>query len=171
MLYTLTGIISFFITSFYSLSFQDINGTTIEMSSFQGKKVLISNIATGSPKAGQLAAMQHLQQQYGDSLVVIVFPSNSFGNEPKTNAQIKQYCDTSLHNTFIIAAKSNVSGAGSHLVFSWLASQSQNGQMNAVAQADFTKFLVGNDGKLIGIFSSKVSPTDPDIVNGIVNNF
>ncbi|HRE62304.1 MAG TPA: hypothetical protein PKU77_00860 [Ferruginibacter sp.] len=167
MLEYFIGCIALFITNFYSLSFQDVNGNTIQMSSFQGKRILISNIATASPKAGQLVGLQQLQQQYSDSLVVIVFPSNSFGNEPKTNAQIKAYCDTSVHNTFIIAAKTNVTGSGTHPVFSWLASQSQNGQMNAVAQADFVKFLINKDGELAGFFSSKISPDDAGIVQAI----
>ncbi|MBN8833417.1 MAG: hypothetical protein BGO53_13955 [Sphingobacteriales bacterium 39-19] len=166
-----TGIISFFITSFYALSFEDVNGNMVQMSNFQGKKVLISNIATGSPKAGQLAAFQQLQQQYGDSLVVILFPSNSFGSEPRANAAIKMYCDTSLHHTFIIAAKTNVTGSGCHPVFTWLANQSQNGQMNAVTQADFLKFLIDKDGTLIGFFSSKISPDDADIIQGITTTF
>lgn len=171
MINIITTIISFFITSFYALSFQDIDGNVISMSSFQGKKVLISNIATGSSKTAQLGAFQYLQQQYGDSLVVILFPSNSFGNEPRTNIDIKNFCDTSLHNTFIIAAKSNVAGAGTNSVFNWLANQSQNGQMNAPAQADFQKFLISKDGAFIGLFSSKISPDDPGIIQAITTTF
>lgn len=171
MLNILTEIIIYLLTSFYSLSFQDINGNIVQMSSFQGKKVLISNIATGNPKVGQLAALQQLQQQYNDSLVVIIFPSNSFGNESRTNAEIRNYCDTSVHNTFIIASKSNVAGTGIHPVFTWLANQSQNGQMNAVAGTDFLKFLIDKDGTLIGFFSSKISPDDPGIIQAITTTF
>lgn len=162
---------SYIISSFYMLSFQDIDGNIVNMSNFQGKKVLITNVATNSDRITQLANLQQLQQQFSDSLVVIVFPSNSFGNETRNNAQIKQYCDTSFHNTFMIASKSNVSGPNVNPVFRWLADKTQNGQMDAVIGGDFLKFLIDKDGTLIGIFSSKVRPTDPDIIEGITTSF
>jgi glutathione peroxidase len=165
------GILSYILTSFYALSFQDTDGNTVNMSSFQGKKVLICNIATGSNKAIQLAGLQQLQQQFGDSLAVIVFPSNSFGTESRTNAEIKQYCNTNYNSTFIIASKTNVTGSGTNSIFTWLAHKMQNGQMNAVTGADFLKFLIDKDGTLIGMFSSKVSPTDPEIIEGITTSF
>jgi glutathione peroxidase len=165
------GVLSYIITSFYSLSFQDVDGNTISMNSFQNKKVLIANIATGSDKVTQLAGLQQLQQQHGDSLVVIVFPSNSFGNENRTNAEIKQFCHTNYNSTFIIAAKSNVAGSGRHPVYTWLAQKTQNGQMDGVTGADYLKFLIDKDGTFIGMFSSKVIPTDPEIVEAITTSF
>jgi glutathione peroxidase len=165
------GILSYILTSFYSLSFQDVNGNTINMSSFQGKKILISNVATGSAKAIQLAGLQQLQQQFSDSLVVIVFPSNSFGNENRSNAEIKEFCDTTYNNTFIIAAKSNVSGTNVNPVFNWLAHKTQNGEMDGATQADFVKFLISKEGMLIGMFSSKIKPTDESLINAITTSF
>jgi glutathione peroxidase len=165
------GILSYMLTSFYALSFQDTDGNTVSMSSFQGKKVMIANVATGSEKAIQLAGLQQLQQQYGDSLVVIVFPSNSFGHESRSNAEIKQFCHNNYNSTFIIAAKSNVSGNGINPVFNWLAHTSQNGQMDGVVGTDFLKFLIDKDGTLIGMFSSKVNPTDGEIIEGITTSF
>jgi glutathione peroxidase len=161
------SLLAYTLTNFYSLSFQNIDGVTVNMSNFQGKKVLISNIATASPKAIQLAGLQQLQQQYGDSLVVILFPSNSFGNENMGNSEIKNYCDTAYHSTFILAAKSNVAGSNTNPIFAWLSNRTQNGQMDAVAGTDFLKFLIDKDGALIGMFSSKISPTDPDIIRAI----
>jgi glutathione peroxidase len=56
-------------------------------------------------------------------------------------------------------------------VFDWLAKKNKNGDMNAVAGGDFEKFLINKDGTLLGVYSSKVSPTDPSIIEGILSNF
>jgi glutathione peroxidase len=90
-----------FQTNIYSLRFSSIDGTQISMNSFQGKKILLVNIATESKRVGQLGELQQLQQQFGDSLVIIAFPSNSFSKETKTNAEIKQLCENTFHTSFL----------------------------------------------------------------------
>lgn len=171
MLNILLSFTSLVLVSFHSLSFQNTDGNTISMSSFQGKKVMIVNIATGSEKVSQLIALQQLQQQYNDSLVVIVFPSNSFGYESRNDSEIKQFCLSGYNSTFIIAAKSPVAGTNINPVFSWLASKTKNGEMDAPAGGDFQKFLVDKDGMLIGVFSPKVSPVDSEIIESITTSF
>jgi glutathione peroxidase len=89
MITALIKCIATYLVSFHSLSFKNVDNVTINMSNFINKKVMIVNIATGSARVSQLAGLQQLQQQYADSLQIIVFPSNSFGKETKTNAQIK----------------------------------------------------------------------------------
>jgi glutathione peroxidase len=159
------------LVNFHSLSFQDTDGNTVNMSSFQSKKVLIVNIATGSDKVTQLAQLQQLQQQYADSLVVIVFPSNSYGHENRSNAEIKQFCQANYNASFIIAAKTAVTGNNIHPVFDWLAKKTSNGEMDAPAGNDFVKFLITKDGMLIGVFSSKVSPMDSEIKEAITTSY
>jgi glutathione peroxidase len=171
MIHILLKIASVLLINFHSLSFQNVDGNTVNMSSYQGKKVLLVNMATGSNKVSQLAGLQQLQQQYGDSLMVIVFPSNSFGHESRSNSEIKQFCQTNYNSTFIIAEKSAVTGSGNHPVFSWLADKMKNGEMDAVTGGDFQKFLVDKDGMLIGVFSPKVSPTDSEIIEAITTSF
>jgi glutathione peroxidase len=169
-----TALIKFiatYLVSFHSLSFKDVNNVTINMSSFTGKKVMIVNIATGSARVNQLAGLKQLQQQYADSLQIIVFPSNSFGKETRTNAQIKQFLQPLVGNNIIIAAKSDVINSNANSVFKWLASKTKNGDMDAVTGGDFEKFIVGKDGTIYGVFSSKVSPTDPSIIATITASF
>jgi len=156
---------------FHSLSFQDVDGNPVNMSSFASKKVLLVNIATESSRINQMSELQQLQQQYNDSLVVIVFPSNSFGKENKTNAEIKQFLNTNYHFTGIIAAKSNVINAGINPVFSWLASISQNGDVSASAGGDFQKFLISKDGSVIGVFSTKIAASDSSIIEAINTSY
>jgi glutathione peroxidase len=162
--------ISAFIINFYSLSFVDVNGATINMSSYQGKRIMICNMATGSNNVSQLIGLQQLKQQYGDSLVVILFPSNSFGKESRTNAQIKQFVQSNVGNSLIIASKSNVTGNSANSIFSWLSSKTQNGDVDAGAGGDFEKYLINKTGNIIGVYSPKVSPTDVSITTTITSS-
>lgn len=165
------SLITFLLTSFYSLQFQDVNGATINMSSFQGKKLLLVNIASNSPFVGQIGQLQQLKQQFGDSLVVIAFPSNSFGNEPKTNAEIKQFCETTYNSTFIIASKGSVSGSGLLSVYDWLSKAADNGDADISIGGDFQKVLIAKDGSIQGTFSPKLNPLHPSIIQAINTNY
>ncbi len=165
----LSGLGLFFVTSFYTLQFQDSNGTTQSMGQYQGKKVLLVNIATGSARAGQLAQLQQLQQLYADSLVVIAFPSNSFGHEPLSDSAIGQYCQDHGY-TFKLAAKQPVTGQGMQSIYHWLATQSENGMMAQPVLADYQKFLINGSGMLVGVFSAATEPMGTQIRAAIGNS-
>jgi glutathione peroxidase len=159
-----------FFTSIYTLSFTDTDGNTVSMSSFQNKKILLVNIATNSPRVEQLTGLQQLKQQYGDSLVVIAFPSNSFGNETRTDAGIKQFCQQNYGVNFVIASKGSVSGFSVQPVYDWLKHTAQNGVMDVEILRDFQKVLINKDGNIIGVFAPGVSPTDSSIMSAITTN-
>lgn len=157
-------------TSIYTLSFTDTDGSTVNMNSFQNKKILLVNIATNSPRVGQLTGLQQLKQQYGDSLVIIAFPSNSFGNETRSDAEIKQYCQQNYNVNFFIASKNSVFGLYIQPVYNWLKHTEENGVMDVEIMSDFQKILINNDGNIIGVFAPGVSPTDTSIVSAITIN-
>lgn len=156
-------------TSIYTLEFTDADGNTVSMNSYQQKKILLVNIATGSSRVSQLAGLQQLHQSYGDSVIIIAFPSNSFGHEARTNAEIKQFCQNNYGVSFKIAAKNPVAGAGLQPIYNWLAQTGENGVMNGTIGNDFQKFLINKDGMLIGVFSPSVQPTDSLIINALIN--
>lgn len=156
-----------FTTSIYTLQFQDVDGNTVSMNQYQGKKILIVNIATNSSKVDQLTALQQLHQQYGDSVVVIGFPTNSFGDESRSNADIKQFCQSNYGVNFLLAAKNPVSGAQVQSVYNWLTHSSENGVMGDTVLNNFQKFLINKDGALIGVFGPSISPMSAEIINAI----
>jgi len=156
-------------TSIYNLQFQDIDGNTRPLSVYQGKKILLVNIATGSTRVNQLQGLQQLHQQYGDSVVVIGFPSNSFGNESRSNSEIKQFCQANYGVSFLLAAKTDVTGPQIHPVYHWLSNISSNGINGAPLQKNFQKFLISQTGSLIGIFSPTVEPTSEQITGALTN--
>lgn len=160
----------FLTTSIYSIHFNGINGEDKNFGQYQGKKILIVNIATGSDEVSQIGQLQQLYQLYHDSLEIVAFPSNSFGHEPKTNAEIKQLCEEVFHTTFTLAQKGAVAGPNAIPIYQWLASQAQNGVVNGTVVQDFQKFLVDKQGAIIGIFNPETDPMSAAIRDAITEN-
>jgi glutathione peroxidase len=158
------------VTSIYTFSVPGSNKTTINFNNFRGKRILLVNIATNSAKVSQLSSLQQLQQQWGDSLVVVAFPSNSYDHEPRSNSEIVQLCQSNYHASFLIAAKDNITGSSAQALYSWLGNISANGVMPISPSTDFEKILIGRDGMIAGVFSSKVDPLDPSVSNAIQTN-
>ena len=96
--------------------------------------------------------------------MVIGFPANNFGGqEPGSNAEIKEFCTANYGVTFPMAEKVSVKGADTHPLFQWLTKKSENGVMDAEIKWNFTKFLIDPKGKLVAVFPSNVNPMSEDI--------
>lgn len=146
------------IVSIYSLRIEAADNSTINFNDYRNKKILIVNTASGSARVNQLVALQQLYTQHHDSLVVIAFPSNSFGNEPKSNAEIKAFMQNSYGVTFPIAAKGNVTGMNLSPMYKWLGSRIQNDVTNGKTGTDFQKYLIDKNGLIVAVYDSSVSP-------------
>jgi glutathione peroxidase len=157
-------------SSIYDQQFTDIDGNTVSMNQFQGKRILLVNIATGSERVNQLNALQQLHQQHGDSIVVIGFASNSFGNEARSNAEIKQYCQSNYNVSFYLAQKNSVTGESIQSIYNWLTHLSENGMMNQPVNGDFQKFLIDGSGKLIGVFAPSVDPSGASFIEQVTGS-
>lgn len=145
------------LVSFYTLSFTDINGNTVNMSAFEGKNVLIVNTASGSENLWQYDSLQSLRQKYDTSLVIIAFPTNSFGNEAASNNEIKDYAQAHCPD-IIVAQKSDVKGENINSIYAWLVNMGDNGMLVGEPETDFYKYLVNGEGLLIGAYSDMVDP-------------
>ena len=158
LLFTAAALLTVNIVSLYSIRTSDVDNNLINFNDYRGKKILIVNTASGSNKVSQLTALQQLYSQHHDSLVVIAFPSNSFGNEPKTNAEIKAFMRGSYGITFPIAAKSDVTGSRMNALYQWLGSKLQNEVTNGQTHSDFQKYLVDKKGVIVGVYDSSINP-------------
>lgn len=151
------------ITGIFSHSIETLDGNSINLNSYSGKKLLLVNLATGSPNKTQIAGLQQLQQQYGSKVQVIGFSSNSFGNEPKNNTQLLSYYTDSVQVSFPVTKLANVTGSSKHAVYDWLGNTTNNISITK----NFQKILIDTSGQVSGLFSSKVQPTDSLITNAI----
>ena len=158
------------IVSIYSLSVADVNNGSINFNNYRNKKILIVNTATGNTQANQqLAQLQQLYLQHQDSLIVIAFPSNSFGHEPGTNEQIKTLMQGTYGVSFPIAVKSWVRGDSANIIYQWLGSKLQNEVMDGKTKRDFQKYLIDGSGSIVAKFDSSVSPISASVQNAIHN--
>lgn len=142
-------------SSIYDFQLLSVNGYTINLNAYQGKKILIVNTASLSEHASQLQELEQLYQQYKDSgLVVIAIPSNDFTNEAKSNTEI----NASYGVSFPVAVKTSVTGSSISPLYVWLTKKERNNVSNSEVKTDFQKYLIGGDGKLVGTFSSAIKP-------------
>jgi glutathione peroxidase len=156
-----------YLSGIYDLTLQGADGATINLNDFKGKKILLVNIATSSKYVSQFAGLEQLSQKYKDSLVVIAVPSNSFGHEQKSNAEIVRYLNEQYHIHFLVAGKVGVTGNDQSQVFRWLTHSNQNGEMDNTINSDFWKFLIDENGNLLGTFVSSVQPMNDAIQSAI----
>jgi glutathione peroxidase len=151
----------------HSLSFQDSQGHTVQLSDFRGKKILFVNTASGSSSAAQYARLEQLYQQFKDSLVIVAFPSNDFGHEEGSDSAIRQWVGGTYSIHFILASKTKVSGAGQNEVYRWLTQSALNGTDSNPVGNDFYKFLIDEKGFWMGVFSDQVDPLSPQMLDAI----
>jgi glutathione peroxidase len=127
--------------SIYDLSFIDNKGNEIKLESFKGKNILIVNTAS---QCGYTVQYQDLQKIQSESIVVIGFPCNQFGNqEPGTAEEIESFCTNVYGITFPISQKIEVNGPNAHPIYKHLRESAIGGRDIGW---NFEKFLVSTDG-------------------------
>lgn len=144
---------------FYSFTTERLNGQPQNLSEYAGKLVLVVNTASKCGFTPQYAGLENLYQQFKDQgLVILGFPCNQFGNqEPGGAEQIAQTCEINYGVTFPMFAKVNVNGPDAHPLFQWLTSELP-GWLGESIKWNFTKFLIGRDGKPIKRFATITKP-------------
>lgn len=147
----------------YQFKVTSIDGGTIDLEKFRGKKILIVNTASKCGFTPQYAELQQLADRYKDKLVVIGFPANNFGGqEPGSNTDIQEFCKKNYGVTFPLSEKISVKGDDADPLFKYLTS-AENPDFTGEIKWNFEKFLIDEHGKLIHRFRSKVKPLSEEI--------
>lgn len=161
-------VLGFTMTAFAANSVHEFTPKTIDgqpapLSSYKGKVLLMVNVASQCGYTPQYKGLEALYQKYKDrGLVVLGFPANNFGGqEPGTDAEIKTFCTRNYKVTFPMFSKISVKGAGQDPLYQYLIAQGGDVQWN------FTKFLVGKDGKVIKKYNSSVDPESAELAGAI----
>ena len=152
-----------------SFTVKDIDGKDVDLSSYKGKVILLLNVASKCGNTPQYAGLEKLYAKYKDKgFVVMGFPANNFGGqEPGTNAEIKEFCTATYQVEFPMFAKVSVKGADIAPLFKYLTAQDCQPLSKGDIAWNFEKFLIGKDGKLIGRFANRTQPDDPAIISAI----
>lgn len=143
-----------------------LDGKPIDLASYQGKVVLVVNVASRCGATPQYAGLQKLYDTYKDrGLVVIGFPANDFGaQEPGSDAQIAEFCSSKYGVTFPMFSKITVKGPAAPALYKTLTTSAD--PPGDIAW-NFEKFLIGRDGAVLGRFKTRVSPDDPALIAAI----
>jgi glutathione peroxidase len=145
---------------------KSIDGQDVDLASYQGKVVLIVNVASRCGATPQYKGLQALYEKYQDAgFVVLGFPANDFlAQEPGSDEQIKEFCTSKYSVTFPMFSKITVKGPGKAKLYDVLTTSADPaGEVGW----NFEKFLIAKDGSIAGRFKTRVTPDDPGLVAAI----
>ena len=147
---------------FYDIPVQGIDGSPDLLGGLRGKVVLAVNVASRCGLTPQYTGLEELQRELSDqNFSVVGFPCNQFGaQEPGSEAEIVQFCQTKYDVSFPLSAKLEVNGPGRHPLYAFLTAP-QNGFAGDI-EWNFEKFLIGRDGAVVARFASDVEPESED---------
>ncbi len=158
---------------FHNFTAESLNGTPVNLSDYTGKLVLVVNTASQCGFTPQYAGLEALHKEFSDQgLVILGFPCNQFGGqEPGDKDQIAQTCHINYGVSFPMFAKVDVNGSNAHPLFKWLTSELP-GWLGKSIKWNFTKFLIGRDGKPIKRFATITKPENmADFIRQQLQNY
>ena len=141
----------------YEYEFNGIDGNKIKLEDFKDKVIVIVNVASRCGYTPQYEDLQELWSNYKQrNLVVIGVPTNNFKQEPGSNKQIKDFCETNFGINFPMTEKTNVIGNDAHPFYKWAK---QNHGIGAIPKWNFHKIIIGKNGKVADTFASFTKPS------------
>jgi glutathione peroxidase len=152
------------IGSIYEFKIPSLQGDTVDFAQFKGKKLLIVNTASRCGYTYQYEDLQKLHENYGDKITVLGFPANNFfWQEPGSNEQIASFCQRNYGVTFQMFEKISVKGKDQHPLYQWLEAKSRKHP-----SWNFCKYVIDQNGNVIGFFGPKVKPMSEEILKKIM---
>lgn len=144
----------------YDFEALQMDGQSVPLSQYQGKVMLIVNTASACGFTPQFGGLEELHKQYADKgLVVLGFPSNQFGGQdPGSNDEIASFCQLNYGVSFPMMAKVDVNGADAPPLYKWLTAEAPGLLGSKAIKWNFTKFLVGKDGRVIRRYAPQDTP-------------
>jgi len=154
--------------TFYDFKLELITGETISLDKYEGKTVLLVNVASKCGFTKQYTELQNLWEKYREKdLIVLGVPSNQFGNqEPGSNNEIKNFCETNFNINFPMTSKYNVKGENAHEIYKW--AKDTFGK-SAVPKWNFHKILIDKKGKIYDTYASFTNPMSIKIIKELEN--
>jgi glutathione peroxidase len=155
--------------SIYDQQVNTLEGKPADLAQYEGKALLVVNVASKCGLTPQYEGLQKLHEQFGArGFEVLGFPCNQFmGQEPGTADEIREFCDTTYQVTFPLFEKIDVNGEQQHPVYAELNEARDGSGEAGDVKWNFEKFLVSPDGKVVGRFRPQVTPDDEELVAAI----
>jgi glutathione peroxidase len=153
----------------YDFTLNSIEGQPAPLAAYRGKVVMLVNVASRCGFTPQYTALEAVYEKYRDrGFVIVGIPANNFGSqEPGTNQEIKTFCTTKYNVTFPMMAKVSVKGDDTTPLYQFLTDKATHPETGGEIKWNFTKFLIGPDGRVITRFESAVTPDSPEVISAI----
>ncbi len=153
----------------YGFRMKTIDGDPTTLAPYKGKVLLLVNVASACGFTPQYSALEAVYEKYKDrGLVVVGIPANNFANqESGSEAEIKTFCNNKYHVTFPMMSKVSVLGATQTPLFGYLTSSTTDPKFAGDIKWNFTKFLIGRDGKPVNRFEPATKPDSPEVLAAI----
>ena len=140
----------------HEFSFKSIDGGKINLQNYKDNVIVVVNVASRCGFTNQYEDLQNLWSKYKDkNLVVVGVPTNNFKQEPGSNKDIKDFCETNFNISFPMTEKMDVIGGNAHPFFEWAK---ENHGRSAIPKWNFHKIIIGKDGKVADTFTSITKP-------------
>ncbi|MFC2970605.1 glutathione peroxidase [Azotobacter bryophylli] len=154
-------------SAFHDQTLCGLDGQDLPLAPLKGKVVLVVNVASKCGLTPQYAGLEKLYQQYKDrGFSVLGLPCNQFaGQEPGSEAEIREFCRLNYGVTFPLASRIEVNGPGRHPLYRLLAGE--GAEFPGDITWNFEKFLLGKDGRVLARFSPRTAPDDPALIQAI----
>jgi len=145
----------------------DMNNKEVKLSSYNGKVLMIVNVASECGNTPQYAGLEDIYKEFqSQGFEILAFPCNDFGGqEPGTNEEIKTFCTTNYGVTFPLFDKVKILGPDKSPLYAVLTDNSATGKGDV--KWNFEKFLISKDGKIVERFGNKVQPTSDELISAI----
>ena len=147
-------------SSVYDFEALSIDGRSVPLSQYRGQVLLIVNTASACGFTPQFGGLEQLHQTYGGrGLVVLGFPCNQFGGQdPGSNDEIGAFCQKNYGVSFPMMGKIDVNGTDAHPLYRWLTAEAPGLLGSKAIKWNFTKFLVGKDGRVLKRYAPQDAP-------------
>jgi glutathione peroxidase len=155
----------------YDYTVTDIDGKPFKLAELKGKKVLVVNTASKCGNTPQYADLEKLYKEYGaKNFVILGFPANNFASqEPGSNEEIKNFCTVNYGVTFPMMSKISVKGDDMDPLYKWLTTKDLNGVMDSQVTWNFQKYMVDENGKLVGMIPPKEKVDSEKVMEWLKN--
>lgn len=150
----------------YEFTMKDIDGNDVSLEKYKGNVVMLVNVASRCGLTPQYEGLQAIYDKYKDrGFTVLGFPANDFmGQEPGTEAEIKEFCSLNYNVGFPMFSKISVKGTDQHPLYRFLTHPETNPGFDGDITWNFEKFLADREGKIIARFSPRTVPTDAEVI-------
>jgi glutathione peroxidase len=152
-----------------NFTMKGLDGKDVDLSKYQGKVILVVNVASRCGFTPQYKGLQSLHDRYAtEGLVILGVPANNFGKqEPGTNEDIAKFCDSKYSVKFDMLSKVSVKGDDECELYKYLTSKESNPKFGGDIKWNFTKFLINRKGEVVARFEPKVEPQSEELMKAI----